>query len=166
MATIEQLVAQDQLIRFDPELGWREMEDRFILFLPKAAQWMTQRLPNESSSWNIELSPQEQFDDLAYTFCSGRELVFEHQVAPIFHIEHGIWELKTADLRLFGWFPRRDWFICSGVNTAEEVKRLHLYAGYRDEAVRRRDQLDLNPPKFLPGEDPNVVISAWCYPAP
>lgn len=165
MATIEELLARESLHKLDAELSWREQEERVILLFPQAVKWLLESLPNAESSWNLEVQPDQQLDALARAFCAGRELVFEKQVKPLRHIRHGIWELKTADLRLFGWFHRRDWFICTAVNTAANVKQSGLYDGYRDEAVRLRDELDLDCPKFIPGVDPDGVLSAWTYPS-
>lgn len=166
MATIIHLAQQEQVFKLDAALSWREQEERRIYVFPGVRAWMMDTLPDEVSGWNIELSPLEQLDNFLEKYCSGKELMFEREIRPLRHIDHGIWELKTADVRLFGWFHTIDCFICTHGNTAHNTKIHDLYRGYRDNAVWLRDQLDLDEPKFISGDDPNDVISAFCYPPP
>jgi len=151
-------------VKLDPGLGLREQEERMIFAYPRVIEWLQKELPDEASSWNIEETPLEQIDAFVADFCSGAELTINRQVKPIRHIRHGILELKTADVRLFGWFAKRDCFICTAGNTAASVKVHRLYNGYRDEAVRLRRELDLDEPKYVDGDDPDRVLSDWCYP--
>jgi hypothetical protein len=76
----------------------------------------------------------------------------------------GVWELKTADLRVFGWFHAKDCFLGHCADTAERVKEHRLYTGYVGEVVRFRDSLPLDEPKYIPGEDPDAVVSNSSYP--
>ena len=122
-------------------------------------------LPNLESRFGSEIAPIEQLDDFLGSYCAGEVLMFERQFRPLVHIDKGIWELKTIDLRLFGWFHRRDCFVCSAVDDATRVKSIPLYSGYRDQAVHDRSTLDLDEPKFISGDDPNDVVSAFSYPA-
>lgn len=95
---------------------------------------------------------------------SQPRITYEWHFKPLTHIEDGIWELKTADLRIFGWFFVRDCFIGSAANLTDTIKQLHLYRPYVQEAVRLRDALDLDIPKFIPGDDPHAVVSDFDYP--
>lgn len=165
MATILDLVESGKIVKLDAGLSWREQEQRCIYILPRVREWLEQELPNKSSSWNIELSPIEQLDAILNNYCSGRELTFERQINPIRHISLGIWEIKTADLRIFGWFYKKDIFICSHINIADFIKEYKLYNGLRDESCRWRNDLELDEPKFVAGDNPNDVISAFNYPA-
>jgi hypothetical protein len=79
-------------------------------------------------------------------------------------VQDGIWELKTADLRIFGWFNVLDHFVGAAADTTDRVKQHNLYYGYAGETARFRDGLDLDPPKFIPGADPNAVVSNYTYP--
>lgn len=166
MATLIHLAQQNQVFKFDAALSWREQEERRIYVFPSVKAWMAETLPGEVSGWDIESSPLEQLDIFLVKYCSGKELMFEREVRPLRHIDKGIWELKTADLRMFGWFHAKDCFVCTHANTAHNIKTHGLYAGYRDNAVWLRDQLDLDDPKFVLGDDPNDVISAFSYPPP
>jgi hypothetical protein len=162
MATLLGLVQQERLFRFDPELGRNEMEVRRIFLLPPARNWLVEVLPTIGSTWNIEESPAEQLDALVYEFCSGKRLKIGNRFKSLIHLGDGIWELKTADLRLFGWFVAKDCFVVSDCDQTDRIKRVNLYKGYCEQAVRRRDALELDGPKYIGGDKPDDVVSD-CY---
>ena len=161
MATLVELENDGQLYRINPQLGLRQQELRCIYVLPELQQWLQETLPGLGSSWFIEQSPIEQLDALIEVFCSGETLTFSRQFKPLTAIGDGIWELKTADLRVFGWFPQKDYFIWTDANLTGLIKSLHLYKPYSEQAVRRLNSLDLNKPKFIEGSDPDAVVSNY-----
>lgn len=161
MATIVELVALGALVKVDPSLGWRELEMRCIYLLPRALKWLEEVLPVTDSNWNIEETPEEQFDTLVYEFCSGVSLPVGKRFKALIHRGEGLWELKTADLRLFGWFVYKNCFVVSDCDTAGTVKQVGLYRGYCDQAEWLRNLLDLDEPKFITGDNPDDVISDW-----
>jgi hypothetical protein len=123
------------------------------------------------SQWRREVTPQEQFSALVSQFISGDDLIFNHDFKALHknqrgmrNYDDGVWELKTADVRLFGWFCNFDWFVGAAIDEAWRVKEHDLYAGYREEVIRFRSGLDLNDPKFIPGGEPVNVVSNF-YPA-
>lgn len=164
MATIIDLVKAQKLFKLDPELEPNEQEWRWIYALPQFRKRVEDDLATWASTWEVEVAPIQQMDALMEVFCSGVTLTFGTQFRPLVHIKDGIWELKTPDLRLFGWFHVKDCFIGSALDLAFNVKSYNLYAGYASEAARLRDQLDLDEPKFVPGSDPNDVVSNYNYP--
>jgi hypothetical protein len=161
MATIVELAASGALVKVDPALGFREQEMRCIYLLPKAHEWLLKELPGTDSNWNIQETPAEQLDALIYEFCAGKSLPINQRFKALVHLGDGIWELKTADLRLFGWFTQKDFFIVSDCDTALRIKEIGLYRGYCEQAVRLRNKLNLNEPKFITGDNPDDVISDW-----
>lgn len=162
MATLLNLAKSGQVIKVDPVLGPKELEMRRIYLLPRACKWITEVLPATDSSWDLETSPNEQLDALIYEYCSGQPLCIGLRLKALVHLGEGIWELKTPDLRLFGWFTQKDCFIVSDCDDAGRVKKVPLYRGYCEQAVRLRGALDLDEPKFVTGDDPNDVVSN-CY---
>lgn len=164
MATLLDLAGRDELHRLDPQLEPNEQEWRTIYVLPRVVPVFRDELPNWTSLWKVEQSPIQQMDALVETFCSGATLTFGHQFKPLNPLRDGVWELKTPDVRFFGWFYKRDCFIGGAINNAYNVKNHNLYAGYINEIVHYRQQLSLDDPKFVPGEDPNAVVSNYNFP--
>lgn len=162
MATILNLAVSGEIIKVDPGLGLREMEMRRIFILPRVERWFLEDLPSTNSSWNIEVTPSEQLDALFYEFCSGQPLQIGKRFKSLIHLGDGVWQLKTADLRLFGWFAHKDCFIASDCDDADKIKRMKLYKPYCEQSVRFRCALNLDEPKFIVGDDPNYAVSD-CY---
>ena len=126
---------------------------------PHVIEWLENDLPTlepKLSEGRIhELggvqSPKEQLYDLIHDFLVGEDMdVYEksHCMEPD---DVWVWELKTIDIRLFGWFYRRRVFIIANIDSAFKCKLNRLYAGYRDDTERRRCKLDLDEPKFCSG---------------
>jgi len=165
MATPLELDNAGALFKLDPDLLPGTREFRSIYASPRLKTWIENDLPGLESTWNIELTPQEQLQAFVEEiFCPCEPLSYDWHFKPLTHIQDGIWELKTADLRMFGWFFVKDCFIGSAANLKDTIKRLHLYRPYAEEAVQFRDRLDLDNPKFVPGDDPHAVVSDFSYP--
>jgi hypothetical protein len=136
---------------------------RFFAF-PELAKWMMEVLPELASDRQVEDTPQQQVDALTAVFCSGETLMYLWQFRSLSHIRDGIWELKTPDIRIFGWFPQRDTFIGADVGEKWRIKQHNLYHGHVNIVEHRRTILDLDDPKFIPGDDPNDVVSNYAFP--
>jgi hypothetical protein len=166
MATVLELATRQPpaLLKLDPALEAREQEWRMIYILPRVRPRIETELRTWRSNWQVEQSPLQQMDSLLEVFCSGETLTFDQRFKPLVHLNDGIWELKTPDLRFFGWFPHKDCFIGGALDLAFNVKSYNLYPGYADEVAYHRTQLDLDNPKFIPGADPRDVVTNYDYP--
>jgi hypothetical protein len=164
MATVIELMLAQKLFKLDPALEPNEREWRWIYALPPFKSRVEIDLPHWTSHWKVEESPTQQMDALLEVFCSGETITYGPQFKPLVHLGDGIWELKTPDLRLFGWFSKRDCFIAGALDTAFNVKSYNLYPGHAGVVCHLRSHLDLDEPKFVPGNDPNVVVSNYDYP--
>ena len=162
MATLVNLAIIGSVIKVDPILGLREMELRRIYLLPRAQEWLKNVLPETDSDRLTEEVPLMQVDALFYEFCSGQALRVGTRFKALVHLGDGVWELKTADVRLFGWFTQKDCFVVSDCDSKYRILKLGLVRPYSEQAVRFRENLDLDEPKFVPGDNPDDVISD-CY---
>lgn len=164
MATIVELALAAEFELFEPELRHRQQASRLLYGRGKVWEWITKKLPEAESEYGSEIAPLEQLEDVLNAYCAGEELIFERQIKPLQHTGFGVWELKTLELRLFGWFPAKDVFVACSIDFATRIKAHRLYGGYRDEVIRFRDSLDLDPPKFISGEDPRGVATNISFP--
>ncbi len=161
MATVAQLVAAGKLIPVKGVLKENEMPFRELYLLPKAAQWMRQTLPNLEPDGFVDgaIWPNQQAFNQFRDFLIGENLN-DHDYYPKpmrpKQPEHGIWELRTPDLRFFGWFVAKGRFVISAVAAKSDVADHHLCAGYRNQAVSDYSNMELDEPKFLIGEYSDV----------
>jgi hypothetical protein len=161
MATLSALCAQGKLERVTgvPKAG--ELPVRTMYLVPRAATWMRTHLPTLQSDGFVDgaLSPNQQAYQLVRSFVLGNDLFadewFPKPLRP-HGSGHGIWELRTPDLRFFGWFVKRGQFVVSTVATKDALMTHNLYDGYRNQAVADRNDLDLDEPKYLDGEPDDV----------
>jgi hypothetical protein len=159
MATLIELCGTGELYKLDPQLEANEQEWRMIYLSPDLRLWLEKDLPNLEATWSTEIDPTQQLDALVEEYCSGCTLYYGPQFHPIRHVQDGIWELKTPDLRIFGFFHVRDCFIGWRAGHTDFIKKHDLYYGFAGETAGFRARLNLNDPKFVPGDDPNAVVS-------
>jgi len=168
MATVIELAAAGIIQRLDPQLDYDEQELRTIYLAPRVAEFLGDVLPSLESFFDKETTAQQDFDELISVYASGLPLVFDTQFKAFRRrcfdsLQGGVWYLKTADLRIFGWFPAKDCFLAAIPDTFENVKTLELYEGRRNEVIHYRNQINLNEPKFIPGDNPNAVVSNFAF---
>ena len=168
MATLAELAgANGPLKKLDPVLDPDDpnaQEERLIYGSERFVTWVETRLPGLGSTWDIEVAPDQQVDALFEVYTSGEVLTYQWQFKSINPIGEGVWELKTADIRIFGWFHALDCFIAVVADTKQNILDHRLYAGYRGTVDNYRNQLTLDEPKFVQGDDPNAVVSNYTLP--
>ena len=163
MATLERLVERGELVPLDPELNEGEQPERGFHARPGFAEWAQTTLPELARDWDGKQDPWEQVDDLLSRFVAGDALFYGPggDLAELHPLEHDVWELRTTDIRIFGWFVLCDVFIAVAGDTAKRIKDIGLYAGYRNEVVRTRERLPLDEPKRVMGGDIGDVVQNW-----
>lgn len=157
-----------ELHKYDPDLPPNELEERTFLAFERPARWIVETLPTLAPDLDRELTPEQEFDALMANFCSGAELEIPRDFHPMRPVggsgnEQGVWELRTIDLRFFGWFPTKDVFVAVSAHPAKFIKDARIYPGLVLEVVGFRERLNLDEPKFIKGEDPNAVVSNYAY---
>ena len=76
---------------------------------------------------------------------------------------HSVWEMKTPDLRIFGWIYRPRVFVAAFVGFADDYKEQNgqppkeSYDVARDRVVWLRGTLDLDAPLFVTGDYDAIV---------
>lgn len=161
MATLSTLCTEGKLTELDPMLPPRVSQQRYIYLLPEAVKWIQDVLPTYISHDGGEIEPIAQVDALMEVFCSGKPLSANKMFKCLKPWAGSVWELKTKDVRIFGWFKAQNIFICSNGGEATQIKQLQMYRSYIAEAKRERDALDLDAPKYVEGENFNGVVTNW-----
>lgn len=163
MATLAELLGDGRIHRWQVDLTSRQQPQRTICLLPILGERLGVDLA-EGSTWNLDVTPEQQLDALTADFVAGEPLAFGLQFKSLRHHADGIWYLKTADVRLFGGFHAKDCFLAATCALAENVKRYKLYRPIGEEAARLIAALELDEPKTILGDDPNDVVSNFTYP--
>jgi hypothetical protein len=160
VVTLATLIQAGEISSIEVELDAREQPTRLLYGTPGFVSWLKERLrSNEASPLLADLNPREQLDLLFYQFLSGRPLVHTRQFRVIKFENNAVWELKTPDLRIFGWFAMKDCFIAVFGDWAERIKEHGLYRGYRIEVKRFRRRIGAEDGLCVKGVTPDDVVS-------
>lgn len=160
MATLAELCDSGILDTIDPlepdELPWRTLYGT-MEFLT----WLDQVLPNlEHNPMYASLTPLEQVFALFAEYVSGDDFFSDRRFKKLnWKPDRYVWELKTDDVRIFGWAPKKDAFICCFGDAKDRIVIEDSYGRYIAQTVYVRDHIELNEPKCLTGGSYKDVIS-------
>src|ERR1700733_6008804 len=144
MSTIEQLVNSGTISRIEAEME-RQQPMRLLYGTPGFIGWLNEILAGAQPPKRLgEATPAEQIDQIFYEFLSGMPLIYSKQFRFIRAEKNAVWELKTPDMRIFGWFLKKDCFVGVFGDWADRVKEHDLYRGYRIEIRRIRRELGVD----------------------
>jgi hypothetical protein len=105
-------------------------------------------------------TPQEQLGVILAKWISGSPIPYLRGFSDLMPRSSEVWELKTADLRIFGWLYRPRVFIAVSLEFADWYKGRspkRTYENARDEVIRERELIDLDMPKFATGTYDDLV---------
>jgi hypothetical protein len=104
--------------------------------------WMANGLPLIHASDETQASPKAQLDTALTRFCDGVVLAYGRDVRTLEPYTKHVWELKSPDLRLFGWFPAKNYLV---VHRGGDANHLHgdreRYTPLIDSTAQFRDSL-------------------------
>ncbi|TAT82478.1 hypothetical protein [Rhizobium ruizarguesonis] len=158
MATIEQLEEDGVLIKISV-LDDAEVEKREIYVFPAVRSWIHDTLPGLQAFDPDDTPPLHQAWSVFRAFAIGDELEEGDEYRLMQPEENDVYELKSPDTRFYGWFVRPGIFIAVCADSMERVHTYNLASGYRGEVERARDNIDLDPPKYLAGASKEDVFS-------
>lgn len=161
MATLEELEADRSLVRIDVPLDGGEQVWRRLYGTPDFVKWLDDELPKlVTTVVGGSFSPSEQLDARFHEYIIGDTIQDDRRFKGLSSTpEHHVWEFKTLDLRVFGWVPSRDCFICTFGDMKDRIELLNAYGRYIAQTVYVRDNLPLDHPRFVESKDYGDVLS-------
>lgn len=150
MATLDNIAI---VTKISIPLGRGEFAERQFYALPAFMNDLTNNLPTwQAGSLNAPQTPTEQLDDILHKWIVGRPMRYGRWLKDLMPRDSETWELKTADLRIFGWIYRPKVFVAAFIGYADHYKATpNLYEEARNRVIEIRDRLDLDAPKFANG---------------
>jgi hypothetical protein len=139
----------------------REHPRRDIYGFPRFTDWLANDLPNlQTGRLKGKDTPQEQVDFRLYQWIAGKPLAYSRMFNDLMPATDEIWEMKTLDIRIFGWMYRPLIFIALFGDYADLYKGARATRSYetaKSDVIAARNQLDLDPPKFVEGTFDELV---------
>lgn len=159
MATIPNLIERSELVKIMVPLKRGEQPGRYIYGLPDFPDWLKNVLPKlETGRLQADESPKEQMYSLLYRWISDKQMNYGRMFKDLIPAESETWEMKTPDLRIFGWIYRPKIFIAVFGDYADlykgknrSVKPIASYAKAVRRVLAARTKLDLDEPKCASG---------------
>jgi hypothetical protein len=161
MATFDSLLDEKKIIRVTRQLPRGQFHERKFYAYPECLEWMRNEVPKMVTG-RIEsaFTPYEQLMERLRQWMAGDPMAY----GPMFHDmdprTDEVWELKTADLRIFGWmYQPREFIAVKGGYTDDykEPTKTKIYADERREVIRARDALPLDGDRFVRGDFDELV---------
>jgi hypothetical protein len=158
MATLEDLVAMGHLLPHRADLDNGELPDRAVYFDPAFDSGFGAKLPLLSRLHGRKLTPHEQAEQLLYDFVIGRPMAYSVDYRKLDPLSAHAWELKTPDVRLFGWFPRRANLVIVSGELKDNLPTFKAYSPFIQEVIAFRGGLDLDEPKSVTGVTHDEIL--------
>lgn len=161
MATVIELCEDGALVRIDVPLDANEQPWRRIYGTPEFIGWLEEQLPLfQTTVIGGDIEPLEQVDAAFHEYVVGDRMVRDVRFKFLsWTPDYSIWEFKTADIRVFGWVPEKDVFICTFGDMKDDIELYKRYGRYIVQTKYVRDNLDLNDPKFIESKEYSDVLS-------
>ena len=158
MSTISNLLSDGKIKAVTLGLVDDELADRGLFGTTRLHSFLENDLPAIQSR-DAVLSAEEQLANLLGRYLTNRPLVLLSPLSPIRHLANGIWELKTLDLRVFGWFVERDSMIIDSGCDVKLLKSGKLnYSGFIAQTEYVRKTLGFSPTNCVQGNQPHDIL--------
>lgn len=160
MATLVELSEAGVLEVIDPleagELPWR------MLYATKEfLEWLDGVLPGIGhNALYGNLTPLEQVFAVFYEYVAGVNFSSDRRFKKLSSTpDHHVWQFKTDEVRVFGWVPHKDAFICCFGDSKDNIEINRSYGRYIAQTAHVRNNMDLNEPKCVKSRSYLDVIS-------
>jgi hypothetical protein len=160
MSTFDSLVAAKSLIQVVLSLPRGQFHERKIYAYPECVEWMKSVRQMVTGRVASDFTPQEQLVERLRQWMSGDSIVYDRMFHDMEPRAENVWEMKTADLRIFGWMYKPKVFVAVRGGYADDYKeptKIKNYADDRNEVLKARDALPLDGEKFAEGDFDELV---------
>lgn len=160
MATLDELVNAKELHEVIVNPGRGQLRRRSIYLAPSAKQWFDETLAGLDPAEADDFRPIMQVLTLFRTYISGEAMIENEDFKLMLPEENDVYELRTHDVRIYGWFYRPSIFIGVSADTMIQVHTVNgLASGHRNSVVIYRAASTLDPPLFEEGASTDDVLA-------
>src|SRR6266852_2301599 len=158
MSTISSLLVQGTLRAVTLGLLDDELPERGLFGTHRLFKHLAEELPSIPSR-DATLSAKEQVSNLFGRYLTNRPLILRSPISPLRHLKDAVWELKTLDVRVFGWFAAKNSMIIDAGCDVKLLKSEKLnYSGFINQTSYVRKTLGFAPTEYVQGKLPNDIL--------
>jgi hypothetical protein len=161
MATFDKILDEKKLIRVTVPLPRGQFHERKIYAYPACLEWIRNEVPKMVTGRIASAStPKEQLIERLRQWMAGDPMAYGRMFHDLDPRSDAVWEIKTADLRIFGWMYLPRTFIAVRGGYTDDYKpptKTKNYADDRREVVNARDSLPLDGEKYAKGAFDELV---------
>jgi hypothetical protein len=161
MGTLSSLLNRKILIRVTARLARDQFHERKFYAYPACLEWMRNEVPKMTTGRVAsDFRPQEQLFERLRQWMAGDPMAYGRMFHDMDPKSDNVWEIKTADLRIFGWMYRPKEFVAVCGGYADDYKaptKIRNYADDRRGVVRARNALPLDGVKYAKGDFHELV---------
>lgn len=151
MATLDDLTTTGALIKHTPFLERNELPMRVAYLAPAFDNVLDDTWRTMDCVRGSQLSPYEQIEQMFYELVIGRVMSYNVGFKKLDPVSASVWELKTRDVRIFGWFPARAHFVAVCAQLRSLMPNRADFSPFVDEVLAFRSALNLDEPKAITG---------------
>ena len=131
------------------------MPDRVFYAMADFMTWMGTEVPKlKTGRLQASQTPQEQLDAILLNWTAGKPMAYSRAMNDLMPGRDEVWEMKTPDLRIFGWICLPRTFVAVFGDYADWYKRPTIKKSYgdaRERVISARHALNLDEPKIATG---------------
>jgi hypothetical protein len=161
MATFDKLLEGGVIVEVTVQLRSGQFPERKLYVYPECLDWMRNDVPQMvSGRLASALTPVEQLRERLRQWTAGDRMAYGRWFQDLTPARDEVWELKTADLRIFGWMYRPREFIAVRGGYADDYKEPTKRKNYADErraVVEARDAFPLDGEKYATGAFDDLI---------
>jgi hypothetical protein len=161
MATFVSIVEEQKLlIPVRLKLPRKQFPERKFYAYPECIEWMKQVPQMKTGRVASDFTPHEQLVERLRQWIAGDPMEYGRMFHDMDPRTDDVWEMKTADLRIFGWMYKPREFIAVRGGYADDYKeptKTKNYADDRRAVVEARNALPLDVDKSVRGRFDELV---------
>ena len=142
--------------RLEMPLGGRKAW-RFVFLSAAFTQWLEGLAAGAVGAEAVP--PRIQVESVFYGFCDGKAAAYGHDIRCLEPVDRAVWELKTDDLRIFGWFACKNHFVADRGAFRNHLRTFKDYGPHVAAVAKWRDAVTPPLPGWETGTRTQDVVS-------
>lgn len=148
--------------RIDVDLEAHELPWRTLYGTPEFVSWLDDALATMDSKVSevADMTPSEQIAVMLVEYVAGEPFSDDRRFKSLSCTpQRFIWEMKSDDVRIFGWVPNMNSFVCCFGDLKDTIILNNSYGAYIARTVYVREHIGLDEPRFIPSREHVDVVS-------